>query len=103
MLLAFLLFYIGCFCSVCNEKLALEATVHKLSLEKKQLYAEKMSKCSVATLFSMHNYYYQHYTLCPQNERTFAHCGFKSAHFLDTVYLPKIAFTFSMLPWFVQS
>ena len=36
--------YNAVICSVCNEKLALQATVDKLSQEKKQLYAEKMSK-----------------------------------------------------------
>jgi len=42
-------------CSVCNEKLALQATVDKLLQEKKQLYAEKMSEffsCLVLIMLS---------------------------------------------------
>ena len=38
--------YCRCICSVCNEKLALQDAVEKLSQQMKQLYAEKMSEFS---------------------------------------------------------
>lgn len=51
-------------CSVCNDKLALEAAVDQLSQEKKQLYAEKMSECVDALHSSVLVLYTDIITLC---------------------------------------